>query len=127
MKKLLSRALLGLALGYCSLAQAAEVSVSENFWGAPVVYLEGKIVKGDLEKVKKFAKIAVKQIPFYTNYSLELHLNTKGGDVSEALKIGRFVRSIVMKTSSEGNSFTLPGSALAKQKLVDCTKQKSPN
>jgi hypothetical protein len=75
-------------------------------WGAktmPVSYatciggfLRGQISKGDYEKVATFLKA---HLPFVSNFSLA----SPGGDVDEALKIGRLFRKYLIATVAPVN------------------------
>jgi hypothetical protein len=55
--------------------------------------LEGKIEPGDFEKVRSF---------LLSEYSLEIFLASPGGDLAEAMKIGRLVRSLKLETVVPG-------------------------
>jgi len=56
--------------------------------------LEGKIEIGDFEKLWSFL--------FDGNFSREIYLASPGGDLAEAMKIGRLVRSLNLETDVPG-------------------------
>ncbi len=71
-------------------AAAADIRAYPN--GGAV--LEGKIETGDFEKVRGFL--------FDGNFSQRIYLASPGGDLAEAIKIGRLVRSLKLETAVPG-------------------------
>jgi hypothetical protein len=69
---------------------AADIRTDPNFDAV----LEGKIETGDFEKLHSFL--------FNGNFPQEIYLASPGGDLAEAIKIGRLVRSLKLKTVVPG-------------------------
>lgn len=88
-------------------AFGAEVSVGRDINGFPIIDISGKIEKGDLNKIKK---TSAKVILSSGEYNLNFHLNTPGGDIEEAMKIGQFAREILATVDSYGKTIIAPGS-----------------
>lgn len=91
-------------------AISAEVTLEKDDWGDPIVDISGKIEKGDLVKIKEKSKKLISAFGEYSSGTLQFHLNTGGGDVEEAMKIGRFAREILAKIDSYGKIIIAPGS-----------------
>jgi hypothetical protein len=85
---------------------AAEVSLREGrMAGAYFVSISGEIKKGDLDKVKAISQEAIQQ-----GSELEFVLDSPGGDVEEAIEIGRFAREMLAGTFVYGTTFVLKDS-----------------
>ena len=67
---------------------AAEFKVADNY-----TLLEGEIKSGDLEKLRRL-------FPTTGSAPLRLYLASPGGDLAEAMKIGRLVRSLKWPTTT---------------------------
>jgi hypothetical protein len=90
---------------------AADISVIDGrYEGEKYVSITGKIARGDLEKVKHASAQAINA----TERNLTLHINTGGGDLLEAMKIGRFARKLLATTYSYGKAIVPPGHWLIK-------------
>lgn len=88
---------------------AAQVTTSRDMFGDPVINISGAIVKGDLAKIKKVSAALITSLPDYATTALHFHLNTPGGDIEEAMKIGRFARDVLASVDSYGNIIVAPG------------------
>ena len=88
----------------------AEITLSKDSWGDPFVDISGKIEKGDLTKIQKASAMLIKSLDQYSTKSLKFHLNTPGGDIEEAMKIGRFARQVLASIDSYGKIIIAPGS-----------------
>jgi hypothetical protein len=73
--------------------------------------------KGDLTKIKKTSSEVISSLnehggEYYApgNTPLRFHLNTPGGDIEEAMKIGKFARDILVEIDSYGTIIIAPGS-----------------
>jgi len=82
-------------------AQAAEITV-DDYYG---VQFEGKIEKGDYEKLFAAAGEIASEMYNNPNRSIYpvLHLFSPGGDLAEAMKIGRLVRQLHWMTTAPEN------------------------
>ncbi|MFZ0932506.1 MAG: hypothetical protein WAN11_28160 [Syntrophobacteraceae bacterium] len=88
-----------------SLAIAAQVDVIDGrYEGEKYVSIRGEIAEGDAAKVQQAAKTAIQQ----GNNTLALLLSSGGGDIVEAMKIGRFARELLATTYVYGNTLYLP-------------------
>jgi hypothetical protein len=67
---------------------AAEIR-KDAFSGSMGAVLEGKIEPGDLEKLRSF---------IHDEPALEIYLASPGGDLAEAMKIGRLLRALKVTT-----------------------------
>lgn len=83
-------------------AVGADVSLQKDSSGNPIVNISGTIAKGDLVKVKKASAALIRSLSEYSNKPLQFHLNTPGGDLEEAMQIGRFARQLLVKIDSYG-------------------------
>lgn len=83
-------------------AVGADISLQKDYWGDPIVDISGVIEKGDLVKIKKASAALIRSLGEYSNKPLQFHLNTPGGDLEEAMQIGRFARQLLVKTDSYG-------------------------
>jgi hypothetical protein len=67
--------------------------------GARTVVLEGKIEAGDYDKLKSlYGERGHHEFDLGLSYANELSLASPGGDLTEAMKIGRFVRTLKLHT-----------------------------
>jgi hypothetical protein len=89
------------------ISDAAEIKVVEpspfsKSLSEPTVVLEGTIEAGDLDKLRRL---------ILDQYGLanEIYLASPGGDVAEAIKIGRFVRSARLGTIVPADLTKPPG------------------
>lgn len=101
--------------GYCNAALSANVYVGSGIYsGDPVVYIEGKIEDGDLLRVKsKVKNVILNQDDSY----LDVYLNSGGGDISEAIAIGRFLRFILARTLTKSYTYYDPSSKEGKKHI----------
>ena len=88
--------------GQSSIGFAAEVFTTQDTFGKPLIEIRGEIQRGDLLKVERAAIDVVnsQQPPF--RRPLLFHVNTAGGDITEAIKIGRFFRHVLAHAESYG-------------------------
>ena len=83
-----------------SVASSADFKVDINEWSTSI-NLDGEIRIGDANKfIKAFSQTKEKLIKLKKNHSesFDLYLNSQGGSVEEAMKIGYFVRKELVKT-----------------------------
>ena len=107
--------LAALALGLVS-ASAADIKLdSGGVYNFNTARLEGKIEKGDYEKLLSIAR----QIgaDFNPHFKAILHLYSPGGDVTEAMRMGRLVRALRWTT-------TVPDTNGKKREYADSSKVK---
>lgn len=89
---------------------AAEISIiGDDYYNSPAVSIVGEITPGDYEKFVSVAKdvILSKEYRYFSVY-----LNSPGGDVFEAIKIGRLIRDLLAKTYAVGFVYLDPNSKL---------------
>lgn len=91
-------------------AHAADVLESRDSWGNPVVLINGEIRLGDTERVKRAAADVLLSVSPAERKELQFQLNTPGGDVEEAIKLGRFFRFILARVNSYGRIIVAEGS-----------------
>jgi hypothetical protein len=99
---------------------SAEIKITKNPWGDKIIVLQGKIERGDYEKIKKASLEILNNANEYSK-PLHLHLNTEGGDVNEAIKIGRFAREVLLSVDSYGKIIIDPSSEDGKRLLAKDT------
>jgi hypothetical protein len=100
---------IGILIVVCafSSAYAAQVLViNGRYSGEKYVGVKGEIENGDLKKIIIAAQDAVRD----GGNTLTLLLNSAGGDVEEAIKIGRFAREAMATTYVYGNNLYNTGS-----------------
>lgn len=85
-------------------ADAAQISIVQDTFGNTIVAVEGVIERGDLQTIQAKAAEAIHSADGMQSNTLQIHLNTPGGDVMEAIKIGRFLREILAEVNSYGNT-----------------------
>src|SRR5690242_2334217 len=91
-------AVLAVGLWFVALAGAAEIT------GGQTVVLEGQIEPGDYDKLRDFLVVTrdyhslggdlLCSAPYEDGCPEEIYLASPGGDVAEAMKIGRLVRAL---------------------------------
>lgn len=91
-------------------ALGAEVTQVKDSWGDSIVDISGKIVTGDLAKIKRVSAALILSLPEYPPKPLKFHLNTPGGNIEEAMAIGKFAREILASIGSYGKIIIAPGS-----------------
>ena len=104
-------------------SKSAEFVSTQDAWGDPLIEIRGEILAGDLSKVRKIAAGVVFSQTASNRKPLKFHLNTPGGDVGEAMKIGQFFRDILANVESYGNIIYAEGS----QEERDFIFGKDPN
>ena len=82
--------------------ESADVNVGEDAIGQPLIFINGEVEKGDLIKIKK-ASLKVLDDIFFGG--LQYSVNSPGGDVLEAIKIGRYMRDVLAKVNTNGFIF----------------------
>ena len=100
-------------------ALGAEVAIGKDTRGNPIVYISGPVVKGDLEQIKRASVRAILSETEHPTRTLQLHLNTPGGDLEEAMEIGRFARKILAKIKSNGKTVIAPKSQEEEMRTKD--------
>lgn len=104
---------------FIQVINAAEVNVIDGRYnGEKYVSIVGTITAGDLLKVKDAAKSAI----HLGNNVLTIHINTTGGDLVEAMKIGEFARELMATTYVYGRSFYAHNSEEAKEATSSAKK-----
>jgi len=95
-----------------TIAKAAQVEiVNGRYEGEQFVSITGPIVKGDFKQVETAAKIAIRN----GSGPLTFLLNSEGGNITEAMLIGKFARDMLASTQVWGNTIYIPGSANTKE------------
>lgn len=85
-----------------SLANAADIFIDQEYGIKDYIRIEGVIEKGDLLKFKTIAK----NFAFTKRYiDLPISINSNGGDIDEAIEIGRAARELLANISVTGNIF----------------------
>jgi hypothetical protein len=97
-----------------AMADAAEIKADRTREG---VILEGKIEAGDFDKLRNF---------YFREGAINIFLASPGGDLAEAMKIGRLVRELKLTTAvpdklrpASDLSSTFQKEWIAKYKLTD--------
>ncbi len=91
-----------------SVTEAANVYIGKDgLIGLSAVVIDGAIVKGDLGRVEQATKKVIESKNYET---LFFYLNSTGGDVQEAMKIGFFARIILATTVVHGFKYYNPDS-----------------
>jgi hypothetical protein len=83
-------------------ANAADITFKDEFYS---VQLEGKIESGDYERLRSIAdelSLNIRNNPRQA-FHVVLHLYSPGGELAEAIKIGRLVRSLRWMTTAPQN------------------------
>lgn len=110
-RTVLSVALLLMAT-WVRISGAAQIEVIDgDRVGEKFVSISGALTEGDFDMVKRAARIASQS---GTN-SVAFLLNSNGGDIAEAMKIGRFARELMAATYVSGNSLYIPGTPAARR------------
>lgn len=114
----LSQGMILLLVIFCVLSNSsfgAEVTRVLDDDGSLRLDVSGEIIEGDLNKIKKAsAKLILdlgKDQGRNLGQTLHFHLDTGGGDVREAIKIGRFAREILASIDTSGKIIAASGSA----------------
>ncbi|MEO1028092.1 MAG: hypothetical protein AAFX02_03430, partial [Pseudomonadota bacterium] len=84
-------------------SQAADIHITKNNWDHTIIHIDGDIEAGDLEVLKTKTAQAITGQPKFGANHLAFQLNVNGGDIREAMKIGRFLRDILAYTKGLGN------------------------
>jgi hypothetical protein len=104
---------------FAPVSQAAEISVTLDQFSKAVVEIKGEIVPGDFEKVVTASREVIK----HENYDkLQFDLNSAGGNVIEAMKIGEFARERLAHIFAYGNRIVYKDSEDGKFVLNESTK-----
>lgn len=96
-------------------ASGAEVSLGKDRSGDPVVDIAGKLEKGDFEKIVRTSRELILTQGDSRAKPLRFFLSTPGGDIEEAMRIGRFARETLVEIDSYGKTIVAPGSELEKR------------
>lgn len=81
MKTMLAAAALLAAIS-ATPSRSADINASSKFWGGTNIYLTGNVSEGDAKRLAQYSEAAT---------PISLWLESDGGDVSEAIDIGRMV------------------------------------
>jgi len=100
-------------------AQGAEVKLENNIFSSPSIFITGPIEKGDYKKVIAKSDYFIKNME---GVQLNFILNSSGGNVEEAIKIGRFFRESLSQVYVWGNSFMHESSEGAKFVIQNSAK-----
>lgn len=95
---------------------AASVSIKRNLDpndSKQAIWIEGVIEAGDFESLKTTAQKLLVSEP----YSLTIYLDSSGGDVQEAIKMGSLARELLAKTMVIGHTYFAPNSPEGKEHL----------
>lgn len=92
--------------------RAAEIAVIDGRdIGERYVSISGPISAGDFERVEVAAKRAILE----GNGRLTFSLNSEGGDIAEAMRIGRLARDLLATTNVYGNTLYISGTSVGKE------------
>jgi len=94
--------LLALTVLFPAISNAAEIFIDQEYGRSPYIRIEGAIAKGDLEKFKSVTKDFVLTSKFN---ELPVSINSVGGDIDEAIAIGRVARDLLASARVSGNIF----------------------
>ena len=83
---------------------AADIFVDTGYGGATYIRIEGTIEKGDLQKFKSVTKSFVLTSRSNLN-DLPIRINSTGGNIDEAIEIGRVARELLASIVVNGNVF----------------------
>lgn len=86
-----------------SVALSADIKVGNDDINTAAIFITGPIEKGDYKKVEAVTKNYINWIIKDKDNELRFILNSKGGDVEEAIKIGLFFRKTLAKVYVWGN------------------------
>jgi hypothetical protein len=107
------------AIGFAGVAQAADIRRSEHpLYG---FVLEGTIVPGDYDKLRKLIEEDCPAKYYNSACASDIYLASPGGSVTEAMKIGRLVRSLRWGTQAPED---VP--ADLRQKMINALKLEDP-
>ena len=100
-------------------ASAAEIKISDH----PLysIILEGTIVPGDYDKLRKLIDENCPSKSWSTSCPSEIYLASPGGSVTEAIKIGRLVRTLRLGTQVPEDAPTD-----LRQKIIGALKLQDP-
>jgi len=89
---------------------AAELSVSKGALSEPVIRINGEIETGDLNKIKKLSASVILSEDDRKKLPIVYDLSTPGGNIEEAIKIGKFFREILASVDVLGRIVVASGS-----------------
>lgn len=104
---------------------SAEVEYLDDKDGVPTIHISGEIAPGDLKKAQAVALELFESEELNTVFELmslggvAFSLDTPGGDIEEAIRIGRWLRSIHAKVLIHGNFIESPDSEDGKLIIAD--------
>ncbi len=87
--------------------------------------LEGKIEAGDYEKLRSAYRKKTNEFYIGGDLANEIYLASPGGDLAEAMKIGRLVRELKLHTVVPAGPYPLPGTYV-KYSAADRHQLKNP-
>lgn len=97
---------------------ASSISLKKPILGEPAakaIWIEGDIQAGDYERLKQAAKTLIASGPS----EFLIYLDSPGGDVNEAMRMGLLARELLATTLVVGNTFFDPESSQGKQHLAE--------
>ncbi len=101
---------------------AAEIVGQRGLSGEIEILISGNIERGDLEKIEILLATMLSELSEFEHPRVIFSLDTKGGDIDEAIKIGRFARNMLVQTMVIGKVFFTPeseeGKAISKDPLL---------
>lgn len=106
-------------------SQSAQVSVTKDSDGSPLIEINGEIEEGDLSRLRRAAAEVILGQSSTLRKPLQFHLNTPGGDVNEAMKIGRFFREILANIESYGKIILARGSKEEQDLILSKSKSEA--
>lgn len=91
-------------------SESAQLNAIHDLFGEPIIQIRGEIEEGDLANIQRFAARFLIEQPPARRKALAFSINTPGGDVLEAMKIGRYFRSVLANVESYGTIIYATGS-----------------
>ncbi|MCG7865454.1 MAG: hypothetical protein JAY74_03670 [Candidatus Thiodiazotropha taylori] len=85
-----------------NIAHSADIFIDKDMFGFDEIKVEGAIKQGDLEKIKIISTTLIDGVSRNTA-RFNVNINSEGGDVVEAIEIGRFLRNSLASISVYGS------------------------
>ena len=90
-----------LTIVFTEFAQSAQISDEKDHRDEPIIFVDGQIATGDYDKIKTIAREFVER-----GEEVRLLINSSGGNLFEALKIGEFVNQIYATVTIKGDQIS---------------------
>jgi len=103
MRNIPIQTLLILFVFYSGTLFAAEFTIEKDEFHQSNIIINGEIKKGDLEKFRSTILSLISAE--FINGEITVDINSPGGDVLEAIKLGRLMRSLLISIKVHGNIF----------------------